>query len=58
MPAPKQIDEFSQLLEEVKSRSGEASNVLQSLMDKVDNDNFLTDSGLSFLELKNHMLLD
>jgi len=58
MPAPKQIDEFSQLLEEVKSRSGEASNVLQSLMDKVENENFLTDSGLSFLELKNHMLLD
>ena len=58
MPAPKQIDEFSQLLEEVQSKSNEASNVLQSLLDKVKKDDFSTDAGLSFLELKNHMLLD
>jgi len=58
MPAPKQIDEFSQLLEEVQSKSNEASNILQSLLDKVNKDDFVTDAGLSFLELKNHMLLN
>lgn len=58
MPAPKQIDEFAQLLEEVKSRSNEANNVLKTLTDKISADNFETNAGLSFLELKNHMTLD
>ena len=58
MPAPKQLDEFAQLLEEVKGRTNEASNVLQALTDKINVDNFETEAGLSFLEMKNHMLLD
>jgi len=55
-PAPKQVQEFTQLLDDVQSRSSEATCVLQGLVKKVDT--FETKAGLSFLELKNHVMLD
>ena len=55
-PAPKQVQEFTQLLDDVQSRSSEATSVLQGLVKKVDT--FETKAGLSFLELKNHVMLD
>jgi len=58
MPAPKQVQEFNQLLEDVKSRSSEARFVIQGTVEKVTDDGFETKAGLSFHELKNHVMLD
>lgn len=58
MPAPKQVQEFNQLLDDVQSRSSEARFVIKSTVEKVDEDGFETNSGLSFLEMKNHVMLD
>lgn len=58
MPAPKEIEEFNQLVEEILPRSNEAKLLIQGIGKKVNEEDFVTDSGLSFLELKNHVMLD
>ncbi len=55
---PKDVEDFSALLGEIQDRSKEAGDLTSSLLEKVKSDDFQTESGLSFLELKNHMLLD
>jgi len=57
-PPPKQLEEFQNLIEEVHSKSAEAKAILDSLNKKVGNADFETKDGLSFLELKNHVMLD
>jgi len=57
-PPPKQLEEFQNLIEEVHSKSAEAKAIIDSLNKKVGNADFETKDGLSFLELKNHVMLD
>jgi len=57
-PPPKQLEEFQNLIEEVHSKSSEAKAIVDSLNKKVGNADFETKDGLSFLELKNHVMLD
>lgn len=57
-PPPKQLEEFQNLIEEVHSKSAEAKAIIDSLNKKVGNAEFETKDGLSFLELKNHVMLD
>jgi len=57
-PPPKQLEEFQNLIEEVHSKSSEAKAIIDSLNKKVGNADFETKDGLSFLELKNHVMLD
>jgi len=57
-PPPKQLEEFQNLIEEVHSKSTEAKAIIDSLNKKVGNADFETKDGLSFLELKNHVMLD
>jgi len=57
-PPPKQLEEFQNLVEEVHSKTAESKAIIDSLTKKVSNANFETKHGLSFLELKNHVMLD
>lgn len=57
-PPPKQLEEFQNLIEEVHSKSAEAKAIIDTLNKKVGNADFETKDGLSFLELKNHVMLD
>jgi U3 small nucleolar ribonucleoprotein protein LCP5 len=57
-PPPKQLEEFQNLIEEVHLKSAEAKAIIDSLNKKVGNADFETKEGLSFLELKNHVMLD
>jgi len=57
-PPPKQLEEFQTLVEEVHSKSAEAKAVIEALNKKVGGAEFDTKDGLSFLELKNHVMLD
>jgi len=57
-PPPKQLEEFQNLIEDVHSKSAEAKAIIDSLNKKVGNADFETKDGLSFLELKNHVMLD
>lgn len=58
MPAPKQLDEFNELITEVKQKSDEAKAVIGGLNKTIKDSSFETKDGLSFLELKNHVMLD
>ena len=58
MPTPSDLDEFQSVLEDVQAKSSEAKALLQSLNNKVSQESFKTEHGLSFLELKNHLMLD
>jgi U3 small nucleolar ribonucleoprotein protein LCP5 len=58
MPAPKQIDEFAKLLGEVQGKTSEANALAEGLLAKATKDDHETSQGLSFLELKNHVMLD
>jgi len=57
-PPPKQLEEFQNLVEDVHSKTTESKAIIDSLNKKVSNANFETKHGLSFLELKNHVMLD
>lgn len=57
-PPPKQLENFRNLVEEVHSKSAESKSIIESLNKKVSNVDFETKDGLSFLELKNHVMLD
>lgn len=57
-PPPKQLEEFKNIVEEVHSKAAESKAIIDSLNKKVSHPNFETKHGLSFLELKNHVMLD
>jgi len=58
MAGPKELKDFEQLIEEVQNHSSESKSIINTITKKVQDEDFRTKEGLSFLEMKNHVMLD
>ena len=58
MATPKQLEQFTTIIDEVQNKSAESKALIQKLSKKVQEESFTTKNGLSFLEMKNHVMID